>query len=258
MSGKSCGHSGRLSYRARRRSNSIPWCTSFNVILSLRTWHIKIIILQNVRNEHLSVRCIWFPNMFRFSSSCFWEYRVNLYSLCLKGAFQRYFEGLHVFHWSVENYLCARSQLQTQSMRLGNWKVHWENRNHDWSKKWLQQNSRYAVKVITKGGFISASRSKDLNLQLQLQIKFNLSMPQTILSSESTRCWLTQSSRKFPGQNTDLFFWINKVSDIFFFNFWAGLFSVVPRCAACMLRGTFVWVPITLKHTVIFTAPCSN
>ena len=101
----------------------------------------------------------------------------------------------------------------TQSMRLGNWKVHQENRNHDWSKKWLQQNSRYAVKVIAKGGFISASRSKELNLQLQLQIKFNLS----VQSSESTRYWLTQSSRKFPGQNTDLFFWINKVSDIFFF-----------------------------------------
>ena len=93
-------------------------------------------------------------------------------------------------------------------------KVRWENRNHDWSKKWLQQNSRYAVKVIAKGGFISASRSKELNLQLQLQIKFNLSMQ----SSESTRYWLTQSSRKFPGQNTDLFFWINKVSDVSFSN----------------------------------------
>ena len=159
-----------------------------------------------------------------------------------------------MFHWSVENYLRARSQLQTQCMRLSNWKVHQENRNHDWSKKWLQQNSRYAVKVIIKGGFISASRSKELNLQLQLQIKFNLS----VQSSESTRYWLTQSSRKFPGQNTDLFFWINKVSDIFFSNFWAGLFSVVPRCAACMRCGTFVWVLITLKHAVIFTVPCSN
>ena len=90
---------------------------------------------------------------------------------------------LHVFHWSVGDYLCARSQLQTQSMRLGNWKVHQENRNHDWSKKWLQQNSRYAVKLITKGGFITASRSKELSLQRQLQVKFNLSMRQTILRS---------------------------------------------------------------------------
>ena len=90
---------------------------------------------------------------------------------------------LHVFHWSVGNYLCARSQLQTQSMILGNWKVHQENRNHDWSKKWLQQNSRYAVRLITKGGFITASRSKELSLQRQLEITFNLSMRQTILRS---------------------------------------------------------------------------
>ena len=62
-------------------------------------------------------------------------------------------------------------------------KVHWENRNHDWSQKWLQQNSRYAVKLITKGGFITASRSKELSLQRQLQVKFNLSMRQTILRS---------------------------------------------------------------------------
>ena len=39
--------------------------------------------------------------------------------------------------------------------------------NHDWSKKWLQQNSSYVVKLITKGGFITASRSKELSLQLQ-------------------------------------------------------------------------------------------
>ena len=180
-----------------KTSNSIPWCTSFHVILSLRTWHIMITTLQHARNEHRSARCVWFPNMFRFSSFCFWEYWVSWYSLCFKEEFQRYFEGLHMSHWSVENYLCARSQLQTQSMRLGNWKVHQENRNHDLSKKWLQQNSRYAVKVIAKGGFISASRSKELNLQLQLQINFNLSMRQKIL--RITRYWLPQSSRKYPG-----------------------------------------------------------
>ena len=122
-----------------------------------------------------------FQTCFSSAASAFGEYWVSWYSLCFKEEFQHYFEGLHVFCWSVENYLCARSQLQTQSMRLGNWKVHQENRNHDWSKKWLQQNSRYAVKVIAKGGFISASRSKELNLQLQLQVKFNLLMQQTIL-----------------------------------------------------------------------------
>ena len=55
-------------------------------------------------------------------------------------------------------------------------KVQWEIRNHDRSEKWLQQNSRYAVKPITKGGFIKASRSEELSLQRQLQIKFNLSV----------------------------------------------------------------------------------
>ena len=85
-------------------------------------------------------------------------YWVSWFSLSLKEEFQHYSEELHVFHRFVDNYLCARSPLQTQSMRHGNWKVHQENRNRDWSKKWLQQNSRYAVKVIAKGGFISASR----------------------------------------------------------------------------------------------------
>ena len=195
-----------------------------------------ITTLQCARSEHRSARCVWFPNMFRFSSFCFWEYWVSRYSLCFKEEFQRYFEGLHVFHWSVENYLCARSQPQTQSMRLGNWKVHQENRNHDWFKKWLQQNSRYAVKVIAKGGFISASRSKEFNLQLQLQIKLTYRCDKQ--SSESTRYWLTQSSRKFPGQNTDLFFWINKVSDIFFF-----LISEQACLALCLV------VPLGSYHT---------
>ena len=35
-----------FSVLLRRRSNSIPRCTSFHVILSLRTWHIMISILQ--------------------------------------------------------------------------------------------------------------------------------------------------------------------------------------------------------------------
>ena len=40
------------------------------------------------------------------------------------------------------------------------------------------------------------------------------------------------------------------------------LFQILSRlvygCAACMLRGTFRWVTITLKHTALFTAPCSD
>ena len=39
-----------------------------------------------------------------------------------------------------------------------------------------------------------------------------------LLKAQSTRYWLKQSPRKFPGQNTDLFFWINKVSDVSFSN----------------------------------------
>ena len=75
----------------RRRPNSIPWCTSFHVISSLRTWHIMISNLQHALSEHRSARYGWFPNMFRFSSFCFWEYRVGFYSRCFKGEFQRYF-----------------------------------------------------------------------------------------------------------------------------------------------------------------------
>ena len=168
------------------RLNSIPWCTSFHVILSLRTWHIMITTLQHARNEHRSARCVWFSNMFRFSSLCFWEYN------CIELA------DIHCalkknFSVTLKGYICL-TDLSRTTCALGRnykhkvWdsatdKVHWENRNHDWSQKWLQQNSRYAVKLITKGGFITASRSQALGLQRQLQIKFNLSMRQTILWS---------------------------------------------------------------------------
>ena len=47
-------------------------------------------------------------------------------------------------------------------------------------KSGFNKNNCYAVKLITKGGFITVSRSQELNLW-QLQIKFNLSMRQTIL-----------------------------------------------------------------------------
>ena len=35
---------------------------------------------------------------------------------------------------------------------------------------------------------------------------------------------------------------------MFLFQILSRLVYVVP---ACMLRGTFLWVPITLKHTII-------
>ena len=102
----------------RGRSNSIPWYTSFYVILSLRTWHIMISILHHARNEHRSGRYVRFPSVFRFSSFCFWEYRVSLYSLCFKGEFQSYFEGFYMCLRTT----CAlgRNYTETQSMRLGN------------------------------------------------------------------------------------------------------------------------------------------
>ena len=97
------------------RLNSIPWCTSFHVILSLRTWHIMISILQHARNEHRSARWGWFQSMFRFSSFDFWECWVSLYSLCIKGDFQSYFEGFFMCSLICRSlsrtHLCARSQL---------------------------------------------------------------------------------------------------------------------------------------------------
>ena len=52
-----------LPVTPRRRSNSIPWCTSLNVILPLRTWHSMINNLQHARNKHRSARCGWFGNI---------------------------------------------------------------------------------------------------------------------------------------------------------------------------------------------------
>ena len=52
-----------------KTSNSIPWCTSFHVILSLRTWHIMITTLQHARNEHRSARC--FQTCFGSAASAF-------------------------------------------------------------------------------------------------------------------------------------------------------------------------------------------
>ena len=43
----------------RRRSNSIPWCTSIHAILSLRTWHIIISNLQHAWSEHRSQCSMW-------------------------------------------------------------------------------------------------------------------------------------------------------------------------------------------------------
>ena len=56
-----------------------------------------------------SARCGWFPNMFRFRSFCFWDYRVGLNSLCFKGEFQRCFdwEGFYMYFTDLSRTTCA-------------------------------------------------------------------------------------------------------------------------------------------------------
>ena len=67
--------------------------------LCVRDIGSRSVLFNSALAEHRSARCGWFPNMFQFSSFCFWEYRVRLYSLSFnKGEFQRYFEG---FYWCV-------------------------------------------------------------------------------------------------------------------------------------------------------------
>ena len=58
--------------------------------------------------EHRSAQCGWFPNMYQFSSFCFREYRVRLYSLCFnKGEFQHYFEGFYMCFTDLSRTTCA-------------------------------------------------------------------------------------------------------------------------------------------------------
>ena len=65
------GQFSKIMVSARRRSNSIPWCTSFHVISSLGTWHIMISNIQHARNEHRSARCGWFQTCFGSAASAF-------------------------------------------------------------------------------------------------------------------------------------------------------------------------------------------
>ena len=71
-------------------------------------------VIFSTREEKIdrSARCGWFPNMFRFSSFCFWDYRVGLYSLSFEGEFQRYFdqEGFYMYFTDLSRTpLCTRS-----------------------------------------------------------------------------------------------------------------------------------------------------
>ena len=87
------------------RSDNIIWIEVHHGILfdrRLSTCEVNI---------DRSARCGWFPNMFRFSSFCFWDYRVGLYSLCFKGEFQRCFdwEGFYLYFTDLSRTTCAAS-----------------------------------------------------------------------------------------------------------------------------------------------------
>ena len=150
-------------YSLRRRSNSIPWCTSFHVILLLRTWHIMISNLQHARNEHRSARCGWFQTCFGSAASAFEIIELAYIHCALKENFS---VTLTKKGFTCVSLICREQLVRSVATTNTVWdsatdKVHWENRNHGLSKKWLQENSLYAVKLITKGGFITASCSKE-------------------------------------------------------------------------------------------------
>ena len=69
----------------------------------------SVIFSTHEVNSDRSARCGWFPNMFLFSSFCFWDYRVGLYSLCFKGEFQRCFdwEGFYMYFTDLSRTTCA-------------------------------------------------------------------------------------------------------------------------------------------------------
>ena len=78
----------------KRWSNSIPWCTSFHVILSLRTWHIMITTLhQHVCNEHL----YGFQTCFGTAASAFENIELADIHCALKKNFNVTFNGYMCF-----------------------------------------------------------------------------------------------------------------------------------------------------------------
>ena len=85
---------------------------SWSVFFSTREMNIALLDVDGFQT--------WFGSV-QFSSFCFWEHRVTLYSLCFKGEFQRYFEGFYVcftYLSRTKKYLCARSQLSTRNKTL--------------------------------------------------------------------------------------------------------------------------------------------
>ena len=135
------------------------------------------------------------PNMFRFSSFCFWDYRVGLYSLCFKGEFQRYFdyEGFYMCFTDLSRTACALGRTvntKYKTRQLISF-ARFTRRIQDWGepKPWLIQKVVPKKTAATRGEanyqrriYYSIALTA-VSLQRQLQIKFNLLMRQTILWS---------------------------------------------------------------------------
>ena len=98
--------------RHGRRSNIIPWCTSFHVILSLRTWHIMISNLQHVRNEHRSARCGWFQTCVGLAASAFEIIELACIRYALK-------ENFSVTLTKKGFYMCFTDLSRTTACALG-------------------------------------------------------------------------------------------------------------------------------------------
>ena len=115
------------------------------------------------------------------------------------------------------------------------------------------------MKLITKGEFITASRSQELCLQRQLQIKFNLSMRQTILWSTIYPVLTQAIFKEISGPE----YWsvlLNKWSFWCFFFKFSRLSRLVYVVPACMLRGlsldsyhteTHHYTPLLLRIKII-------
>ena len=111
----------QFTFRKKKVESSLLVRLHWSIQNSSCTLNVPM-FLQHVRDEHRIARCVWFPNMFRFNSFCFWEYRVSLYSLCFKGVFQRY-----TCFADLSRTTCALGRNYKHkvwdSRRLGNWKV---------------------------------------------------------------------------------------------------------------------------------------
>ena len=131
--------------KPRRRSNSIPWCTSFHVILSLRTWHIMISILQHARNEHRSAPGGWFP------ASAFENIELAYIYCALKENFCDTLKGFRCMCFTdLSRTTCAQLNTKYKTRQLIRFTRRVETITN--LKGGSDEKSRYPVKLTTKGG----------------------------------------------------------------------------------------------------------